>query len=232
MCAPFGAPRRVGLRACVSQLGRHLADELHDLVQVVLLLQDLAYDLADVGEVGVKLLVEGLQRLRGRARPSALHGVRLCSGHAGTQGQQSMARHSLASHGADHTPASPKKQARSKRPHPPLCIAFNTHVRLGCSSVWALECMTLHRPTARPLLPLSGPASSHASKRQARLGVLGVGDEPVHARKVLALRQLLVQAPEHLRPWRRPLNSPAHCMRTAGSATNSARLRGQDMQKH
>ena len=30
------------------------------------------------------------------------------------------------------------------------------------------------------------------------LGVLGVRDEPVDGRKVLALRELLVQAPEHL----------------------------------
>ena len=42
---------------------RHLADELHDLVEVVLLLQDLAHDLADVDKVGVELVVEGLQRL-------------------------------------------------------------------------------------------------------------------------------------------------------------------------
>ena len=41
----------------------HLADELHDLVEVVLLLQHLAHDLADVDKVGVKLVVEGLQGL-------------------------------------------------------------------------------------------------------------------------------------------------------------------------
>ena len=39
----------------------HLADKLHNLVEIVLLLQDLAHDLADVDKIGVKLVIEGLQ---------------------------------------------------------------------------------------------------------------------------------------------------------------------------
>jgi hypothetical protein len=57
-----------------------------------------------------------------------------------------------------------------------------------------------------------------------RLGVLGVGDEPVDRGEVLALRELLVQAPEHLRCARgvcgarpaclppRPTACAAHCV--------------------
>jgi len=39
----------------------HLAHKLHNLIEVVFLLQHLAHNLTDVYKVGVKLVVEGLQ---------------------------------------------------------------------------------------------------------------------------------------------------------------------------
>lgn len=41
----------------------HLADELHNLIEVILLLQDLTHDLADVDKVRVELVIEGFQGL-------------------------------------------------------------------------------------------------------------------------------------------------------------------------
>lgn len=42
----------------------YLADQLHNLVEVILLLKHLTHCLPDVDEVWVKLLVERLQRLQ------------------------------------------------------------------------------------------------------------------------------------------------------------------------
>lgn len=53
-----------------SPSAAHLADQLHNLVQVVLLLQDLASRLARRNEAGVEAVVEGLQRLDVPARES------------------------------------------------------------------------------------------------------------------------------------------------------------------
>ena len=45
------------------QRNAHLSNELYNLIEVVLLLQDLAHDLADVDEVRVKFVIEGFQGL-------------------------------------------------------------------------------------------------------------------------------------------------------------------------
>ena len=56
-----GIQRKADVLEALNGKMRHLADELHDLIEVVLLLQDFAHDLADVDKIGVKLVVEGLQ---------------------------------------------------------------------------------------------------------------------------------------------------------------------------
>lgn len=65
----------------------HLAHELHDFVEVVLLLQDLAGRLARVDELGVEGVVEGLQRLGVPAGWGGTGGTG-CGGRAGCAGRR------------------------------------------------------------------------------------------------------------------------------------------------
>jgi len=78
-----------------------------------------------------------------------------------------------------------------------------------------LSSISISISSSRPHLPESG-AQAHKVRVEffvkglQRLGVLGVGDEPVDRGEVLALREFLVEAPEHLWPssWARFLSMP------------------------